>query len=161
MSDNMRWRYGDTNPVVAAVDSATVIEIGDNVYQNTDDAKPASDYTYADGLNATQDAIADEYLGVAMQRSRAADTDDIRVATSGVFEFTCASSTFELGDVVGLDDNSDGDELEDQKVITVTDAARAIGTVAKRVATAATTVLVAIKSNVMGGGVTGNTSSGA
>ena len=29
MSDKMRWRYGDTNPVVAAVDSATVIEIGE------------------------------------------------------------------------------------------------------------------------------------
>ena len=25
MSDKMRWRYADTNPVVAAVDSATVI----------------------------------------------------------------------------------------------------------------------------------------
>jgi hypothetical protein len=42
MSDKMRWRYGDTNPVVAAVDSSTVIEIGDLLYQDTDDAKPAS-----------------------------------------------------------------------------------------------------------------------
>ena len=42
MSDKMRWRYGDTNPVVAAVDSATVIEIGDLVYQDVDDAKPAA-----------------------------------------------------------------------------------------------------------------------
>lgn len=33
MSDKMRWRYGDTNPVVAAIDAATVIEIGDLVYQ--------------------------------------------------------------------------------------------------------------------------------
>ncbi len=31
MTDKMRWRYGDTNPVVAPVDSATVIEIGDLV----------------------------------------------------------------------------------------------------------------------------------
>ena len=42
MTDKMRWRYGDTNPVVAAVDAATVIEIGDLLWQDTDDAKPAS-----------------------------------------------------------------------------------------------------------------------
>ena len=29
MSDKMRWRYGDTNPVLAAVDADTAIEIGD------------------------------------------------------------------------------------------------------------------------------------
>lgn len=42
MSDKMRWRYGDTNPVVAAVDAATVIEIGDLLFQEVDDARPAS-----------------------------------------------------------------------------------------------------------------------
>ena len=41
MTDKMRWRYGDTNPVVAAVDAATAIEIGDLLWQDTDDAKPA------------------------------------------------------------------------------------------------------------------------
>ncbi len=42
MSDHMRWRYGDTNAVVAAVDADTVIEIGDLLWQDVDDAKPAS-----------------------------------------------------------------------------------------------------------------------
>ena len=42
MANTMRWRYGDTNPVMLPVDSATVIEIGDLVYLDTDDAKPAS-----------------------------------------------------------------------------------------------------------------------
>ncbi len=40
--DKMRWRYGDTNPVVAAVDADTVIEIGDLLWQDIDDAKPAT-----------------------------------------------------------------------------------------------------------------------
>ena len=160
MSDKMRWRYGDTNPVVAAVDSATVIEIGDLVYQNTDDALPASDLTFV-GLSQSQDNFCDEFLGVTMQRSRAADTDAIRVATTGVFEFACASATFELGDLVGVDDNAGATALEDQQVIAVTDAARAIGRVAKRVASAATSVLVDIRSDVMYGGVQGTTSSGS
>ena len=45
MANTMRWRYGDTCPVMLPVDSATVIEIGDMVYLDTDDAKPASAQT--------------------------------------------------------------------------------------------------------------------
>lgn len=158
MSDKMRWRYGDTNPVSAACDSATVIEIGDLVWQDTNDAKPASDFTWGAGLGATQDSFEEEFLGVAMQRSQSGETYAIRVATRGVFEFDCASATFELGALVGPAKAS-GNTLEDQKVVAVTDPARAIGRVAKRVATAATTVLVEITSNVMYGGLVGNTTS--
>ena len=42
VNDRMRWRYGDTNPVVAAVDLETVIEIGDLLWLDGDNAKPAS-----------------------------------------------------------------------------------------------------------------------
>ena len=42
MANTMRWRYGDTSPVMLAVDSATVIEIGDLLWLDVDDAKPAS-----------------------------------------------------------------------------------------------------------------------
>ncbi len=159
--DKMRWQYGDTNPVVAAVDSGTVIEIGDLVYLDTDDAKPASAFSYASTLGLTQDNFADKFLGVAMQRSRSGDTDPIRVATSGVFAMACASGTFEVGDKLGPDDNADGTALEDQQVIKVTDAARAIGKVAKRAASAVTEVLIDIHSVVMRGGIEGATASGA
>ena len=156
MSDKMRWRYGDTNPVVAAVDSSTVIEIGDLVYQDTNDAKPASSQADGGTEAANQDTFAENFLGVAMQRSRNGDTDPIRVATTGVFEFDCASATFELGDKVGADENSDGDALLDQTVAEVTVPARAIGRVTKREASATTTVLVDIRSTVMTGGVEGS-----
>ena len=150
MSDKMRWRYGDTNPVVAAVDSATVIEIGDLLWQDTDDAKPASDQTDQGSETANQETFADGFLGVAMQRSRSGDTSPIRVATTGVFEMDCPSGTFELGDLIGADENAGGDALLDQQVASV----------AKREAAATTSVLVDVRSTVMTGGIEGSSPSG-
>jgi hypothetical protein len=159
MSDKMRWRYGDTNPVVAAVDAATVIEIGDLVMQDTDDAKPAAVLANQGNEAANQAAFAGVFLGVAMQRSRDGETALIRVATTGVFEFDCASATFELGDIVGADGNAGGTGLLNQTVAKVAASAGAIGRVAKRQAPAGTNVLVDILSTVMTGGVKGTTAS--
>jgi hypothetical protein len=160
MSDKMRWRYGDTNPVVAAVDAATVIEIGDLVLQDADDAKPASSQTDLETETANQEAFAAKFLGVAMQRSRSGETSPIRVATTGVFEFDCPSGTFELGDLVGTDENTTGDALLNQQVTKVSQSRYAIGRVAKRQSTAATSVLVDIRSTIMTGGVEGSSPSG-
>jgi len=160
MSDKMRWRYGDTNPVVASVDAATVIEIGDLVYQDSDDTKPASSQADQNSETANQELFADKFLGVAMQRSRSGDTLPIRVASTGVFELDCPSGTFELGDLVGADENADGDALVNQQVAKVAASKYAVGRVAKRVAAAATIVLVDIRSTVMTGGVEGSSPSG-
>jgi len=160
MADKMRWRYGDTNPVVAAVDSATLIEIGDLVYQDTDDAKPASAQADQGSETANQELFADKFLGVAMQRSRAGDTAPIRVATTGVFEFDCASDTYELGDLMGADENASGNALLSQQVARVAASKYAVGRVARRVSPAATTLLVDIRSTVMTGGVEGSSPSG-
>lgn len=153
--DKMRWRYGDTNPVVAAVESATVIEIGDLVYQDIDDAKPASSQADQSSETANQELFADNFLGVAMMRSRSGETDPIRVATTGVFEFDCPIGTFELGNLVGVGEASGGTELEDQQVVPVDDAKHAVARVAKREGRAATSVLVDIRSAVMTGGIRG------
>ena len=83
--DKMRHRYGDTNRVVAAVDSGTVIEISDLVYQDVDDAKPASAQPDQGSKTANQELFADNFLGVAIQRSHLGDMDPFRVATTGVF----------------------------------------------------------------------------
>jgi hypothetical protein len=160
MSDKMRWRYADTNPVVAAVDSATVIEIGDLLWQDTDDAKPASALSDQGSEAANQEALADNFLGVAMQRSRSGDVAPIRVATTGVFEFDCPSGTFELGALIGADENAGGDALLDQQVAPVATSPRAIGRVAKREPIATTSVLVDVRSTVMTGGVEGTSPSG-
>lgn len=153
MTDKMRWRYGDTNPVIAAVDSATVIEIGDLVYLDTDDAKPASSQADQGTETGNQSLFADNFLGVAMQRTRAGDTDPIRVATTGVFEFDCPGSTYELGDLVGVDEAAGGTALEDQQIAKVAAADQAIARVARRAPVAATNVLVDIRPTVMTGGI--------
>jgi hypothetical protein len=153
MSDKMRWRYGDTNPVIAAVDSATVIEIGDLLYLDTDDAKPASAQADQETEAANQALFAGKFLGVAMQRSRDGDTDPIRVATTGVFELDCVSATFELGNLIGPCENTAGNALLDQQVAKVSTSANAIGRVARREPAANTAVLVDIRSTVMTGGI--------
>ena len=159
MSDKMRWRYGDTNPVVAAVDANTVIEIGDLLWQDTDDAKPAGSFAWNANLVTTQDGFAAKFLGVAMQRSRSGN-GAVRVATTGVFEFDCASGTFELGDMVGPAGNTGGTALLNQQVAKVAASHSAIGRLAKRQAAATTSVLVDVRSTVMTGGVAGSSPSG-
>ena len=153
MTDKMRWRYGDTNPVIAAVDSTTVIEIGDLVYLDTDDAKPASSQVDQGTETDNQTLFADNFLGVAMQRSRSGDADPIRVATTGVFEFDCPSSTYELGDLVGVDEASSGTALENQQIAAVSAAECAVARIARRVPVATTNVLVDVRSTVMTGGI--------
>lgn len=153
MSYRMRWRYGDTNPVVAAVDSATVIEIGDLVYQDVDQARPASLLLEVHEDTTLLQVFAKHFLGVAMQRSQSGDTNPIRVATTGVFEFDCPSGTFELGDLMGVDKEPGDTALKDQQVVPVGAEKFAIARVAKRNPVAATSVLVDIRSTVMTGGI--------
>ena len=53
----------------------------------------------------------DKFAGVAMQASRNGDTQPIRVATTGVFEFDCLRTTLEVGDLIGSDENAGGTAL--------------------------------------------------
>lgn len=152
MANVMRWRYGDTNPVLAAVADTTVIEIGDLVYQSGGLAVPA--WLLADlGTKAgNQEAFHDAFLGVAMQASPDGSTEPIRVATTGVFEFTATSSTFELGDLLGVEENGAGDELLNQTVVKVATCNLAVGRCVKRCASASTKVLVDVESTLVHGG---------
>jgi hypothetical protein len=138
------------------VSSADTIEIGDLVYLSSGVAKPALTIEDIGGegpatLAAAQEALHDDFIGVSMQYSPEGSEDPIRIATSGVFEFACASATFELGTRVGADDNAGADALENQRVIAVSSSAPqlAVGRVAKRVAAEATKVLVEIHSTVL------------
>jgi predicted RecA/RadA family phage recombinase len=148
----MRWRYGDTNPVMLPVDSATAIEIGDLLYLATDDVRPASQQADQSTLALNQDMFHGNFAGVAMQSSPAGETGSIRVATTGVFEFDCAAATFEVGDTIGPDENAGGTALEDQAVIAASGESEAIGRCARRANPAATRVLVDVVSTVTRGG---------
>ena len=150
MSDKMRWRYADTSPVVAAVDSVTVIEIGDLLWQDGDDAKPASAFDLSKFSNPPQEQFVEKFLGVAMQRSRDGDTSPVRVATTGVFEFDCLGDTFELGDVVGVEVKPRSRGLVNQMVGKVDCVRYAVGRVARRESVKVFVVLVDVRSKVMG-----------
>lgn len=153
MANKMRWRYGDTRPVMLPVDSATVIEIGDVVYLDTDDVKPASSQTDGGTLGTNQETLHDNFVGIAMQASGDGDVADLRVATAGVFELDCAAATFEVGDLVGASENAGGTALEDQKAVAVAGENLAIGRCAMRESTASTSVYVDIVGTVTHGGV--------
>jgi hypothetical protein len=155
MTDTMRWRYGDTNPVVSKPVSTTVaIQIGDLLEQDSSgNLTPAALHTWNTDLATTQGEFHANFLGVAMQRSRLNDASPIRVATTGVFEFACASATFEVGDLVAPAKDT-GSLLLNQTVVAVTpgNESKAIGRVAKRVNPADVVVLVAIVSTKQFGG---------
>lgn len=153
--DTQRHKYGDPAPFTGAVDSGTVIEIGDLVYLETDDVRPASSQAAGSALANTQESFHDKFFGVAAQRSRNGDTDPIRVDTGGVHEFPCDSTNWEIGDLVGVAESS-AFALEDQKVVRLGAFGaglnnRAIGKCAQR-GTGLTKVMVRIESTVMTGG---------
>ena len=152
MSNTMRWRYGDTNPVMLPVAETTVIEIGDLIYQSSGNALPATELADAGTEAGNQEAFHDAFVGVAMQASPTGSVDPVRIATSGVFEFDCVSTTAEVGDLVGADEDGTGTALTPQTVAKVATANLAIGRCAKRINPAATRVLVEIVSTIMRGG---------
>lgn len=154
MANTMRWRYGDTNPVVLPVAEATEIEIGDLIYLDTATgmAAPASAQSDQGSSALNQSSFKDNFVGVAMQASTEGQTGSVRIATSGVFELSCDAITWELGDTVASATTVGGDQLFDQKVIAAPTMAVALGRCAKQATTATTRVLVDIVSVVMRGG---------
>ncbi len=152
MANKMRWRYGDTNPVQLPVLQGYIIDIGDLIYLDAGSAKSASSMFDQGTLSANQEMFHDSFVGVAMQASPADSTQSIRIATSGVFDFDCTSATFELGDLIGTDEDGIGTKLEDGVVIGVATPNLAVGRCAKRSDPAGTRVLVDIASTVMTGG---------
>ena len=159
MADRMRWRYGDTNPVVAAVDAATRIEIGDLLWQDVDDAKPAAMQPDLGSEPANQEQFAARFLGVAMQRSRAGETSPVRVATTGVFEFDAPAGNHELGDLMGPAEDAGGTALMNQQLAPAPESHLAIGRIARRETNSPTSVLVDVRSTVMTGGIMGGSPS--
>lgn len=152
MSNTMRWRYGDVNPVMLSVGAAAAVEIGDLIFQTNGAARAAAQLTDAGSEAANQEAFHDAFVGVAMQAAPADAESAIRIATSGVFEFDCLPMTADVGDLIGVDEAGSGTELCNQVVAKVATANLAIGRCAKRLNPAGARVLVEIVSTVMRGG---------
>ena len=152
MANTMRWRYGDTNPVMLPVANDLAVEIGDLIYLDSSEAKPASSQADQGTASLNQSQIKTKFVGVAMQASPVGENAPIRIASSGVFEFVCDAATFELGELLGISENSAGDALEDQKLVGVSSVTNAVGRSAKQISASTTRVLIDIVSTVMRGG---------
>lgn len=131
MSNKLRFRSGQVELHKVRVDSSTVIEAGDLVWLDTNDAKPAADFTWTTDLATTQGNFAAVFLGVAHQSSAEGETDDISVDLSplSVYEFDVDSTTYEVGGLLGPDNLSTA--LTNQRLTTVGSGALAIGRAAE------------------------------
>ena len=132
MANSNRYLRGNRKITKWAVDSATVIEVGDLVYLATDDVRPASDLTWDTNGDTTRATFANTFVGVAVDQSKDGDTDEIGVDISpdSIYQMDCDAATFENGDTIGPNDSAS--LLEDQKVVAETTAASACGFVQKR-----------------------------
>lgn len=146
MANRLRFRSGQVQLHKLRVDSATVIEAGDLLFLDTDDVKPASDFTWDTDLATTQAAFAASFVGVAHQQSASGDTDDVSVDLSpnAVYEFDVASGTYEVGDALGPDELSSA--LMDQQLEAVGSDTLGIARAAEYKAATATSLRVTFAS---------------
>jgi len=86
--------------------SATVIDVGYMCYYDaaTDDVKPLGAQADQTSLALNQALWKDNFAGVAMTGSAAGETDDVTLATEGVFEFECAATAWDAFALVGPDE---------------------------------------------------------
>ncbi len=147
MANIHRHKYEEQHSSQFAVDTGQVIEVGDACFLNTDDVRPASQFTWVSEAKTQQD-FADAFVGIAMDASPSGKTTEVRIAMGGVFEMTITSATFEIGDLV-TPEKASGSTLEDQIVQTTTDKGAAIGRIVYA-GDSQTTVFVEIATNLRG-----------
>ena len=152
MGNVMRYRQ-DGKRTAVPVDSATVIEVGDMCYLNTDDALPASTAALWSADQATTAALLkNDFLGIAMTASPSGETEPVIFAHSGaVFEMDADSDSYVIGAEVGGMKDTGGNFLYDQQVIDAATAAGAIGIVAEDAPASSTRILVRVYSQVLDG----------
>lgn len=131
MANSFTFRSGQRELRNYPVDSASVIEIGDMLWLDTNDLKPASAFTWDTDLATTQAAFVNKFVGIAVHQSASGDTDplDADISADSVYEFAVASGTYELGGLLGPDayTTPSPDQLHDQILETaVTTSACAI-----------------------------------
>lgn len=142
------------NTTVLPVPGSTTISIGDLLYWTGTYAQPLSAYTGNGNAVVDQASIAAAFVGAAQQGRIAAQTtaggypdypiNGIVIGTDLVYEASCASATFECGDLVGVvsDGTAAAGAVSDQSVVGVANENLAIGYVIQKYSSATTTVRV-------------------
>ena len=131
MANQLRFRSGQVHLHKLRVDSATVIEAGDMLFLDTDDVKPAKDFTWDTDLATTQSSFAASFVGIAHEQSAAGETDDVSVdlSSSSVYELDVNAAAYEVGDDLGPDELSS--KLMNQQLEAVSTGTRAIARAAE------------------------------
>src|SRR5882762_1630337 len=101
---SMRHRYGQQVMMRGAVDSATEIAMGDLVYLDTDDIKPAGSEAWSTDLAGTQTNFVNHFLGIALADHPAGSgivlDFPVDISPLAVYEMDCYEETHELGDML-------------------------------------------------------------
>lgn len=106
---------------------------GDLLYLATGAATTADQQADGGTEAANQATFADNFLGVCCGKKNSTDTGtgEIGLAVDGEYEYPCDSTTFIVGDFVAAQEQSNGTQLENQKVKKTATRADAIGVVVK------------------------------
>jgi len=135
MSKNQRYLYGDVKDVKVPIHGNVVVEKGDLMFiMKTDstivDVTTADNYGYpASSLqDVTTVYYADQFAGVANNGSVAGVTEEIQVATGGVWRFPLATAKDVVVGAIVSGTTSAAKVADDQQVNTKTTATKIIGT---------------------------------
>jgi predicted RecA/RadA family phage recombinase len=151
MSHVQRFRHMDPRGTIKLpVAAATVIDVGDMCYYDAavDQVKPNSAQADQTSLILNQQLWKDNFAGVAMTASAAGETDDVTLATEGVFEFDCAATAWDAFALVGADEDAGIPGVgSNSRVIAAAAQTDAIGRVWRKYTANTTKVLVRISGN--------------
>lgn len=166
MASKVRYRHGVVKYRSLKTNASYPIEIGDLCYAVAGVLYPASALADAGAAADNRAAFAAAFAGVAVRKTGlqtgetsfklTTDPGYTLVATSGTFEFPCASTSWQPGDLVGV--YATADACSNQQVCKVTNVAEAIGTAVvphEALGTAQTTILVDIRSALIHESISG------
>jgi hypothetical protein len=120
------------------------IDYGDLLYLDTANnvVRRASQQADQGTEVANQALFNDLFVGIAVGETTGAETTQTRIPVRryGVATYDCAPATFQVDDWIGPVEQGNGTQLENQRVMRVTNAANAIGRCEDRTAANATMV---------------------
>lgn len=147
MANSPNHRYGPVKFVRPSVDSSIVVYQGDLVWLNTDDARAAGSFAWDTSEAVTQRTFADVFMGVShsYKASGSADFINVDVGAQSVYEFTCDSATYEVGNTFGVSTNG-SDTVYSQKLKKTSTKAQCVGFAVNRATSASTSVLASFAS---------------
>ena len=158
----IQYLYGDTNEVLVKVRTVKAqecneIAVGDPVIMHMYKATTGTvNRQVAIPIGELADAsvgdAAGDFAGISMSDSKDGDSDDIRVATTGVFEFPCTSATYNPGYLAVVKTGIGAGTSVDCDACTATTPAGAyvatFGRIVNKAASAATTCQVKIATKI-------------